>query len=138
MSELAIHNSQLKIHNSLSNVSERKKSTFFNKTPRKLVIHSRFTYSNNFLSYSLVFFDMELTYFFLATFGLTIFTWVLLEMIQKLDMPPKDDDEGGLAIENDFPIIDLPPGGTLDDLLVDRWHGDKVEIKKNKDYQHMR
>lgn len=78
---------------------------------------------------------MALTYFFLATFGLTIFTWVLLEMIQNLDTPPQNDDEGGLAIENDFPIIDLPPGGTIEDLLVDRWHGDKVEIKKSKDYQ---
>ncbi len=67
-------------------------------------------------------------YFLTTTFGFTIFTWFILEMIRQVDNPPSEDDEGGLGIANDFPIIDLPPGGSIDDLLVDRWHGAEVKL----------
>jgi len=73
---------------------------------------------------------MIFMYFLVATFGFTLFTWFFLELIRQADNSHRGDDEGGLSVENDFPIIDLPPGGTIEDLLVDRGHGDKVDINQ--------
>ncbi|EAY31078.1 hypothetical protein M23134_07486 [Microscilla marina ATCC 23134] len=47
-------------------------------------------------------------------------------IIRRDGYPPNNDDDGGMPGGNDFPIIGLPPGGNIEDLLVDRWHDDVV------------
>lgn len=37
-------------------------------------------------------------------------------------MPPNNDDDGGSPLDENLPVIDLPPGSTLEEYLVDRWH----------------
>lgn len=66
-------------------------------------------------------------FFFAAMFG--IMAVIMLNGFKRNSLPPDSDDEGGIGGGNDFPIIDLPPGGKIEDLLVDRWHGDKVSKK---------
>lgn len=66
-------------------------------------------------------------FFFAAMFG--IMAVIMLKGFKRNSFPPDSDDEGGIGGGNDFPIIDLPPGGKIEDLLVDRWHGDTVQKK---------
>ncbi|MCS6820977.1 MAG: hypothetical protein NZ551_03825 [Microscillaceae bacterium] len=61
----------------------------------------------------------------------SIIVWIMLKSMRGGYYPPNNDDEGGISNQN-FPIIDLPPGGQIQDLLVDRWHGDKVTPKRWK------
>jgi hypothetical protein len=49
----------------------------------------------------------------------------MIRTIRNTNYPPNNDDDGGMPGDNDFPIIDLPPGGKIEDLLVDRWHDNK-------------
>ncbi|WP_448530686.1 hypothetical protein [Raineya sp.] len=58
-----------------------------------------------------------------------IMTVIMLRNLRRNPFPPDSDDDGGIGGNNDFPIIDLPPGGKIEDLLVDRWHGDKIKTK---------
>ncbi|MGD1841737.1 MAG: hypothetical protein ACFB0B_12695 [Thermonemataceae bacterium] len=53
----------------------------------------------------------------------------MLRTISRSNYPPDNDDDGGMPGDNNFPIIDLPPGGTIEDILADRWHGDIVMPK---------
>lgn len=66
-------------------------------------------------------------FFFAAMFG--IMAVIMLKGFKRNSFPPDSDDEGGIGGGNDFPIIDLPPGGKIEDLLVDRWHGDTIQKK---------
>jgi hypothetical protein len=66
-------------------------------------------------------------FFFTAIF--TIVAILMLRNFKNNSFPPDSDDDGGIGGGNDFPIIDLPPGGKIEDLLVDRWHGDHVNSK---------
>lgn len=66
-------------------------------------------------------------FFFAAMFG--IMAVIMLKGFKGNSFPPDSDDEGGIGGGNDFPIIDLPPGGKIEDLLVDRWHGDTIQKK---------
>jgi hypothetical protein len=65
--------------------------------------------------------------FFSAMFS--IVAVVMLRNFRRNPFPPDSDDDGGIGGGNDFPIIDLPPGGKIEDLLVDRWHGDSIKSK---------
>ncbi len=66
-------------------------------------------------------------FFFSAMFG--IMAVIMLRGFRRNSFPPDSDDDGGIGGGNDFPIIDLPPGGKIEDLLVDRWHGDTIKKK---------
>ncbi|GAB4130413.1 MAG: hypothetical protein OHK0045_07450 [Raineya sp.] len=66
-------------------------------------------------------------FFFAAMFGIMVV--IMLKGFKRNSLPPDSDDEGGIGGGNDFPIIDLPPGGKIEDLLVDRWHGDTIKTK---------
>ncbi|MDX1902570.1 MAG: hypothetical protein SFU27_00305 [Thermonemataceae bacterium] len=55
---------------------------------------------------------------------------VMLKTLRQNQFPPDSDDDGGIGGGGDFPIIDLPPGGKIEDILVDRWHGDAVGSSK--------
>jgi hypothetical protein len=46
----------------------------------------------------------------------------MVRTIRNSNLPPNNDDDGGMPRDNDFPLIDLPPGGSIEDLLVDRWY----------------
>ena len=66
--------------------------------------------------------------FSVLCFGLMI--WVLFKtMSHNLPPPDEGDDEGGLP-RNNFPIIDIPPGSRLEDILVDRAVGDMITSRK--------
>ncbi len=68
-----------------------------------------------------------LIYFVICLVCFSLITWVMIRsIIKRNDYPPNNDDDGGMPGGNDFPIISLPPGGKIDDLLVDRWHDDVV------------
>lgn len=59
----------------------------------------------------------------------------MIKAIRRSQLPPDSDDDGGMSDDNNFPIIDLPPGDKLEDILVDRWHEDtlhaRIRIKKH-------
>jgi hypothetical protein len=68
-----------------------------------------------------------LVYFIVCLFCFSLITWAMVRSIIRRDgFPPNNDDDGGMPGGNDFPIIGLPPGGKVEDLLVDRWHDDVV------------
>jgi hypothetical protein len=67
---------------------------------------------------------MLIVYFLICTVGFSVITWVMIKTIKGSNFPPNSDDDGGMPGNNDFPLIDLPPGGKIEDLLVDRWHDD--------------
>jgi len=67
---------------------------------------------------------MALFYFIFSVSFLVVATWAMLKTINKTKFPPNNDDDGGLYGGLDHPVIDLPPGGTVDDLLTDRWYDD--------------
>ncbi len=70
---------------------------------------------------------MAFMYFLLCLLCFSLVVWVMLQSITKTDSRPDNNDEdGGLPGDGNFPIIDLPPGGKIEDLLVDRWHGDTL------------
>lgn len=71
------------------------------------------------------------TYFLICTFSFSVITWVMIKSIRGNNYPPNNDDDGGMPGNNDFPLIDLPPGGRIEDLLVDRWYDD-VPQRSNK------
>ena len=59
--------------------------------------------------------------FFICTLSFSLITWMMIKAIYNSQYPPNNDDDGGLPDGNDFPLIDLPPGGSIEDLFVDRW-----------------
>lgn len=67
---------------------------------------------------------MILIYFMICVVSFSLITWVMVKTITRNTFPPSGDDDGGTMGGNDFPIIDLPPGGKIEDLLVDRWYDD--------------
>jgi hypothetical protein len=70
---------------------------------------------------------MVFMYFLLCLLCFSLITWVMLQSITKTNSrPDNNDDDGGLPGDGNFPIIDLPPGGKIEDLMVDRWHGDAL------------
>ncbi len=73
---------------------------------------------------------MMIVYFFICTISFSVITWIMIRSINSSNYPPNNDDDGGLPGDNDFPLIDLPPGGTIEDLLVDRWHDDVKKVTK--------
>lgn len=77
---------------------------------------------------------MIMIYFVVSLLSFSLITWVMIRSINRSNFPPNNDDDGGLPPENDFPIIDLPPGGRVEDILVDRWHGDIVSSKTTRPY----
>jgi hypothetical protein len=56
----------------------------------------------------------------------------MIRSIRNLNQPPNNDDDGGMPNNNDFPLIDLPPGGKIEDLFVDRWHENTFKTTKQK------
>lgn len=74
---------------------------------------------------------MILVYFLLCTFSFSVITWVMIKSIKNSNYPPNNDDDGGMPGNHDFPLIDLPPGGKLEDLLVDRWYDDLKKSTKH-------
>lgn len=48
----------------------------------------------------------------------------MIKTLRGNNYPPNNDDDGGLFGGNDFPLIDLPPGGKIEDILVDRCYED--------------
>lgn len=66
-----------------------------------------------------------LVYFSVCLLGFILMFWVLLLSLKKDKYPPNDDEDGGIGKGGNLPIIDLPPSGKIDDLLVDRWFEDK-------------
>ena len=48
------------------------------------------------------------------------FVWVVVRALKRSYLPPDNDDDGGMPVENNLPIYDPPSGDRLDDLLVDR------------------
>ena len=71
------------------------------------------------------------TYFLVCIMGFGLMIWVMFLTLKNPNIPPdSDDDEGGLSRDNGLPIIDLPPGGVADDLLIDRWHPSKSPQKR--------
>ncbi|NJL14223.1 MAG: hypothetical protein HC913_15245 [Microscillaceae bacterium] len=69
---------------------------------------------------------MMILCFLLATAGFTLITWLTLESIGRSRPSSSNDDDGGLFQSPDFPLIDLPPGGVIEDLLADRAPGDRA------------
>ncbi|NJO02207.1 MAG: hypothetical protein HC880_11425 [Bacteroidia bacterium] len=65
-----------------------------------------------------------LIYFLICTVSFFVITWVMIRSIRGSNFPPNNDDDGGMPGGNDFPLIDLPPGGKIEDILVDRWYDD--------------
>ena len=70
--------------------------------------------------------------FFICTISFSLITWMMIKAIYNSQYPPNNDDDGGLPNGNDFPLIDLPPGGSIEDLFVDRWPEDKLSGKDKK------
>jgi len=66
-----------------------------------------------------------LVYFSVCMISFLLITWIMVRTINRSNFPPNNDDDGGMPGGNDFPIIDLPPGGKLEDVLVDRWYDDR-------------
>jgi hypothetical protein len=69
---------------------------------------------------------MAFMYFLMCLAMFSFLTWVMVKILGNPDFP-KDDDDGGISGGNNFPIIDLPPGGKIEDILTDRWHGDIIK-----------
>jgi hypothetical protein len=67
---------------------------------------------------------MMLVYFLICMVSFSLVTWVMIKSIRGSNYPPNNDDDGGMPGGNNFPIIDLPPGGKWEDLFVDRWYDD--------------
>lgn len=67
---------------------------------------------------------LMIIYFLIGTITFTVITWMMISVIYNSQFPPGNDDDGGLFGDQDLPLIDIPPGGTVDDILVDRWHED--------------
>lgn len=72
-----------------------------------------------------------LVYFSVCLLGLSLMIWVMFISSQKYKSPPNDDDEGGIGKGGNLPIIDLPPSGKIDDILVDRWFERQRTVQKS-------
>ena len=61
-------------------------------------------------------------------------SWKTIKIMKKYNFPNNNsnDDEGGTLGSHDFPIIDIPPGAKLEDILVDKWYDDVI-IRPNQD-----
>lgn len=60
--------------------------------------------------------------FLLCALGIIAVAWVAVRMLRP-DRPVREDDtdgDGGVPYPENLPVIDLPPGSRLDDLLTDR------------------
>ena len=75
---------------------------------------------------------MTLIYLMICTISFSMVTWVMIRAIRNINYPPNNDDDGGMPRQNDFPLIDLPPGGSIEDLLVDRWHDNIHKSSKHQ------
>lgn len=76
---------------------------------------------------------ITVVYFFLAIFSFAFITWMMIESLGTGNYPSNGDDDGGLYDTPDFPLIDVPPGGSIDDLLVDRMPEDIFQRDKVED-----
>lgn len=68
-----------------------------------------------------------IVYLLLFSIIFSILTIVMLRNLRRSSFPPDSDEDGGIGNGGDFPIIGVPPGGTIEDLLVDRCHGDSIK-----------
>jgi hypothetical protein len=65
---------------------------------------------------------MAALYFLACVCCFSVIAWIMVRSIGKPDFPSDGDDDGGLPGNGGLPIIDLPPGGKSEDLLMDRWY----------------
>jgi len=63
---------------------------------------------------------MTPAYIIICLLNFAVVVWVLLKYVHERQLPPKNDDDGGVPSGYNFPDFDLPSGSGLDDLLVDR------------------
>ncbi|MGB3617439.1 MAG: hypothetical protein WBA12_04925 [Catalinimonas sp.] len=63
---------------------------------------------------------MTFYYFLVCAISIILFTWIIIRLLKQTKFPPNNDDNGGSADDANLPIIDLPPGSHVDDLLIDR------------------
>ena len=69
---------------------------------------------------------MTFYYLLVCSISIVLFTWIIVRLLKQTKYPPNNDDNGGSADDTNLPIIDLPPGTRIDDLLVDRLPDDIV------------
>ncbi len=69
-----------------------------------------------------------LIYVSICIVAITLLMWVTYASLKKDNYPPNDDEDGGINKGGNLPIIDLPPSGRIEDILVDRW----FENQKNR------
>lgn len=63
---------------------------------------------------------MGFNFFLFWMIGFVGFTWLIIRILRGGYLPPDNDDDGGMPLENNLPVYDPPSGSSLDDLLVDR------------------
>jgi len=73
----------------------------------------------------LMIFAIMLWLYIIVCFGsfLLVF-WVMFQAIRRNHFPPNNNDDDGGIGGSDLPIIDIPPGGKMEDILTDRWYDD--------------
>lgn len=73
---------------------------------------------------------MAALYFIACVCCFSLIAWIMVRSIGRPNFPSDGDDDGGLPGNGGLPIIDLPPGGCIEDLLLDRWHPSTSKKKK--------
>ncbi|WP_027000869.1 hypothetical protein [Eisenibacter elegans] len=73
---------------------------------------------------------LMIVYLFVFTLSLSLVAWLMVRTFRGSDLPPNGGDDGGTPGDSGLPVIDLPPGGAFEDILVDRWHDDSPKTTR--------